>query len=311
MSGNQEWSCDAFHNKAVLYFDKMVNIEKSSFEFGLWALLAFEYIVKASVSNVNPTLLADLKSNDNLLFALGIPVTTPKFVPKTADMNELVKRLEKSIPEFQPDHTKMAIYLTKLRNKELHSSSSVFNEPTDKDWLPKYFQLLDVLLVSYDKQMTDIFPDDFLAFVQTLVTSFKDKQASAVQGLVNSYKTIWNQLNDDEQEEKRKTAEAEARPSIGHVIKCPSCDCKAILKGKAISEAKVDIEDGEVCEKHEMLPSNLECFACQLKISGHSKLYSIGFGDTFNSSSYYSINEYYPDEYEHNEHDGYEDFFND
>jgi hypothetical protein len=79
----------------------------------------------------------------------------------------------------------------------------------------------------------------------------------------------------------------------GHRVKCPSCDCVALLHGSPAGIPQKELDEDGILEKQRMLPSNFECAGCGLKITGYSKLLACGLGEPFISESTYSPIEYF------------------
>jgi hypothetical protein len=65
-----------------------------------------------------------------------------------------------------------------------------------------------------------------------------------------------------------------------------------------------------IVERQSMLPSNFECTACGLKISGYSKLNACGLGDAFTSTVQFDAAEYFGIESEEDPYAGMEPDFN-
>jgi hypothetical protein len=83
----------------------------------------------------------------------------------------------------------------------------------------------------------------------------------------------------------------------GHRVKCPACDCDALLSGAPIDAPIRTIDGDEITEVQQKLPSRFECIACGLKISGLPQLAACGLGDAYKTTSIYDAAEYYaPDD---------------
>tara|TARA_R110001606_G_scaffold29681_12_gene92466 strand:- start:3666 stop:3890 length:225 start_codon:yes stop_codon:yes gene_type:complete len=74
-------------------------------------------------------------------------------------------------------------------------------------------------------------------------------------------------------------------------VDCPACNSISLLQGEAISAPKKELDNDIIIEKQEYLPAQFECVACNLKISGFSRLNAIGLGDRFVNTQRYDAAE--------------------
>jgi hypothetical protein len=76
------WSFAALFAKAKLYMERADEEDANSPLFPFWASLSLEFLCRAALSAVHPSLLADPREGSNLLYACGIEVkTAPKSIP--------------------------------------------------------------------------------------------------------------------------------------------------------------------------------------------------------------------------------------
>ncbi len=64
------WSKDALLAKAQRYAQEMQSHSRDDWRFGLTSTFVLEFVARAALANINPALLADLKSWNNLYFVL-------------------------------------------------------------------------------------------------------------------------------------------------------------------------------------------------------------------------------------------------
>ncbi len=287
------WSKDALHCKAQRYIDLMLSVEKSDWRFGLWSSLALEMIAKAAISNISPVLLADGKDWNNLYFSLGHNPTSKKFAPKSTDISEILRRLEILLPDFTPEMNNFCILHMNRRNGELHSGDLPFDNLGTSQWLPLYYLSIEKLLESYNETLENILNQDEANVAKTLIKSFQDDAAKSVNQTIKAHKTVWENKTEEEQKLLRQQAETNSIKQKGHRVDCPACCCQALLHGSSIGKPTSKIEEYLIVEKQDMLPSSFECIACNLRISGHSKLNACGLGDTFVETNRYEASEYF------------------
>ena len=83
------WAAEALYLKAQRYTERMSSLDTEEWDYALWSGFSLEFLGRAALSNVSPALLAECdKSWTNLYHALGFPVTTEKFSPKSITISE-------------------------------------------------------------------------------------------------------------------------------------------------------------------------------------------------------------------------------
>ena len=179
------------------------------------------------------------------------------------------------------------------RNTEVHTGELAFDGLGTSKWLGKYYHASKPLLESLNKDLAFLFGVDESKLADELIQANKDEAAKVVAGTIKAHKTVWSEQEQDERDTLTKQAETIASRKDGHRVKCPSCGTTALLHGSAVGESKQFLEEDVVIEKQTLLPSHFECFACNLKISGFSKLNSCGLGDSFTDTSRYDATEYF------------------
>ena len=297
--------------KAVLYAEKMQEKSPEDWEYGLWSALILEHICRAALSKVSPVLLVDAADWNNLHYAVGGVPNVSNFGVKTIPTAEVLKRLEKILPEFNDAHKVFCLRHTNSRNKELHTAEMPFAGQNLANWLPKYFLALEVLLKHLGLSLEDLFEEEQVATAQKIIDAAADVTSKSVRKLVGAHKTIWNAKGNDDKEKLKAQAVAWGLPTIGHRVDCPACECNALINGEPIEAPKQKIEEDYVEEKQTFLPSSFECIACGLKISGLSELTHCGLGDTYTGTKIYDTDEFYAEQGYHMYEPDFEPDYND
>ena len=70
---------------------------------------------------------------------------------------------------------------------------------------------------------------------------------------------------------------------------------RRLVVGEPVSAPTIDLDKEEdyIIESCEYLPSNFECIACGLKITGLSRLTVMGLSDRYKKKRYHEAAEYY------------------
>lgn len=290
---NHEWSKDAFFSKAQLYSEVMAEHEGSNWQFGLWSAFVLEMLIRAGIAATSPVLIADNKDWNNLLYALDQAPKKPRFVPKSATITTLIKRIENLCSDFTREHSSFCTSHIARRNSEVHTGSMPFENMGSSTWLPGFYQVCEILVLEIDESLESLFGKEVAVRAKEEIVAFKDSTAKSVKGTINAHKTLWESKSTDEQHELKKQAESTLLRNFGHRVSCPGCSCIALLHGKPAGEGKRTVDDDGIVERQVMKPESFYCKSCGLKISGYSKLLAAGLGDTYLSTSYYDALEFF------------------
>ncbi|MBA2660297.1 MAG: hypothetical protein H0U72_12435 [Nitrosospira sp.] len=290
-----EWSTDALLTKAQRYATLMLDQPRDNWQFGFWSALCLEMLVRASVSKVSTTLLADAKDWNNILFALGKKTGT-KLSMKSIDISEALTRAESLFPTFNREMVNFCVLHFQRRNGELHSGALPFDD-LGTSWLPHYYACCETLVETVGIPMSQLLGAEEAATATTLIQALKDDAAKAVKGTINAHKTIWEEKELDMRNKLAKQAETLSTKAAGHRATCPACQSVGLIHGTAAGLESSNFTDGMIVVRQPMLPSLFECNACGLKISGFSKLNACGLGGTFTSTVAYDPTDYFEDDF--------------
>ena len=310
-----EWSADSLLNKAQTYAEAMLSFSRDDWKFALWSTLTLELIARASLSNISPTLVADVGNNrqnnwHNLLYALNIQPTSKNFVPKSVDISEVFRRLQELVPNFTPELRDICIGHVNKRNAELHSGATPFVGTVLNSWIPDFYRSCAALLDSMNDDLDRFFGSAEAQFARTVIDASQDESAKSIKRAIDAHKVVWDNNTNPEKDVLVSLSLTWATRQTGHRIQCPACDCVAILTGAATAPASKTITEDEITEVQEFLPSRFECVACSLKISGLSQLSAAGLGDPYYATFTYDASDYYASS-DSSEYEGYEPDYND
>ncbi len=285
------WSEESLFCKAQLYVERMEAHTADEAQFGFWSALALELLARATLAHISPVLLAGDRDWRNLPYALGIDVTSTKFVPRSLQAKDVLLRLQELVPGFDQENYGFCRHHMERRNSELHSGELAFESLGTSDWLPRFYLACNVLLQSMNKELEDLISDHKEA--QELITAFKDDAAASVKGDIIAHNKVWNNKSDSEQEATTKQAATWATRQEGHRVECPACKSQSLLLGAPSGPVTTKVDGDEVVQRQTMLPSSFECIACGLRIFGLSKLTAAGLGNAFSATFSYPAAEYF------------------
>lgn len=276
----------------------MASKDSASWEHVLLSSLCLELLARAALANVHPALLADSRDRNwnNLLHALGFPPTEPRFSPKSVPTNEVVRRLGEILPDFDKEDENFCQVHVGARNAELHTGETPFDGLQPSTWQPAFFKATKALLVSMGMELAELFGPQEASTADKLIAAAADEKAQAAKGDVAAHAKLWGEKSDAERQSLSESAKVWATRQAGHRVSCPACSSNALLYGEPISSPVQTLEDEQIVERQEYLPSQFECIACGLKVSGLSRLSAIGLGDRFTRTEFYDPADFYSPE---------------
>jgi hypothetical protein len=274
----QDWDAEALYAKAQRYIECMQAEPSDEWQHALWSSFSLELLALAALSNISPALLADASDRNwqQLFHSLGFTPTEQKFAPRSIAIGEVLKRLKDIPPEFDNELEAFCILHTGRRNAELHSGATPF-EGVDgaSGWHAKFYRACIVLLKSRGYELSEFVGEEEDAVAAKLITAVKDETATSTKGDVNAHGKVWIAKTQEERTKLSASASAWAIKQTGHRVECPACQSDALLKGEPVAAPHRTIKDDNITEVQEYLPSQFECIACGLKISGLSRLSAI------------------------------------
>jgi hypothetical protein len=283
------WSKDALFSKALFLSQKMDESIHDEWQYGLFSALSLELLIRSSLANISPVLLADAKDWTNISFALTS--SFDKTNARSIGIQDVLNRVKVLIPDFTNENVNFCLIHIERRNAELHSGEIAFSKNSRSEWLPKYYKACSILLKSLNKSLNDFVKNAEKA--QELIDSLDESSVKSVMMSIQAYQKVWSDKSSDEKSAAQARADTWATRDQGHRVKCPACNSTALVKGTNIGTPSDLIEEDLITQRQTMTPSSFECVACGLKISGFSKLVACGLGDTFTQTSTYTAAEFF------------------
>ena len=285
---------EALYAKALRYTQNMYALTSDEWEYALWSSLALEFLARAALANVSPALLAEAdKNGSNICFALGFKPFEERFSPKSIAISEVFKRLSGILPEFTKEHESFGVVHTGKRNAELHTGELAFEGIKGSTWQPRFYQICQVLLTSMDVPLEEFVGKDEAEVAKKLMNAAADESAKAVKGDVEAHKKVWKHKPESERTTLETQASVWATRQTGHRVDCPACSSVALVFGEPVSAPTQKLNDDEIVESQEHLPTHFECVSCCLKIAGLSRLAVVGLSDRYKKTQTYDAAEYY------------------
>jgi hypothetical protein len=295
MANENLWDEQLLWAKAQLYLTEAYEYERDNWLFPFWCTLSLEMIARCAVSHVHPVLLASANDRDcsNLLYALSHPDKMGSTAPKSIEISEVLARCEQLIPSFTKEHQRFCVGLMGRRNEELHSGGMPFSDLNLHKWLPRYYECCSILLDSLGQTLENLIGKEEASAANKMIAALNDEAAKEVQGEIKAFKKVWESKTPEQKQSATALADVSATRTQGHVVECPACSSRALLRGEEVSSLQDEIGENEIISRRVMLPTSFECSACGLSIQGHNKLHAAGLSDTYTKTSRHDPIEYY------------------
>ena len=163
------FSADALWNKSRVFIERAIQARDNDdiAEFHLWASISIELLGKSALAAIHPTLIADPTQENSMLAACGV-LEPP--VKRTIQANTVYKRLHALDPRlFSPTIKDTCDKMADLRNAELHSGESPFQDLNHGSLSPKLWMASEVILTLRNKTLEDWVGDDEAARIRTVI----------------------------------------------------------------------------------------------------------------------------------------------
>lgn len=286
------WSVDALLAKAQRYSQEMLSHSRDDWRFGLASTFVLEFVARAALARISPTLLADSRDWNNVYYALGHKPMSAKFIPRSIAISTVLARTREVLPTFTTELEGFASQHISRRNEELHTGSTPFVGLTPS-WLAAFYDACTVLLASVGEDLALLVGSDESKVAEAMIAASRDDSAKAVMKAIAAHKAGWESQDMSEREKNRRHASTWATRQAGHHAFCPACGSDSLLMGAPISEPSLRLDGDLIVETQEFLPAKFECIACHLKIAGLSQLTACGLGNAYKATFTYDAADYY------------------
>lgn len=296
---NSNWSYNSLFQKAKIFIDRALEVDRESSLFPFWCSLSLELLGRATLSKIHPVLIADPREGSNILYAFGYPLS--KGHPKTIGAKTIFLRLNKIVPEFTAKEEKFCLLIIEKRNEELHTGTPVFENFNTSEWLAHFYSVLKVLLEHQNKTLADFIGQQESETARQMIAAYNVELVSIVKDRIKTYKKVFNDLDSEEKAEAVEKSEQKKlefivksdRANYSKNLECPCCGNQGILCGSYIStSAPIADEDG-ITEHRNILPTEFYCFTCNFKLKNYGELLAINLGGQFTIMKNFDPIEFY------------------
>ena len=281
LSTPAEFSKDALYNKAKIYMNKSFNDRNDGNWELFWFSLSLEFMLRASLANISPLLLADNSSkNDNhILFALGYQL---ELRPRSITVISVMQRLKKIGLKFTDETYQQCETIIEARNAELHSGAIGFDILQTKKTKENYYKVIMMLLDGMNKTLIDFVGEDEAESINRIILTVDKQTKERIDAQLNYCKLNYSNLDE---EEKQKKVEANRTKDLQEikgvkVIKCPACDNPVAIVGEK-KLMRTEFIEGDIKQTVAYIPKALKCECCNFELKNFTEFKSIKLDDEF------------------------------
>lgn len=273
------WDLDGYVGKAQEYFRRASQHDHSDDdEFVLWHLLGLEFLLRAPLAAIHPSLLA-APEGDSLLAANGVLIDAE---PRTVPAHTVLSRITKIVAGFSSAQQRDAQTLLNLRNAELHTAEAAIQGVGNEFWLPKLVRITEAICNHLNLNLDDILAPDVAELGAKLVDAEDKKLAHEVSQRIAEAREFAQKLTDVELATRKAALEpasflerfvAQSRRSE---VECPACGTRIYAEREYVRSTRERLEEGSVIKDKVYVITSCDCPVCGLKLDGTAEIVAAG-----------------------------------
>ena len=287
------WDKDALLGKAKSYIQRAFENESRDSElFPFWATIGLEFLGRAVLASVHPSLLADPQTPEAVLFACGIGDTSNA---KSVHAKTVFARCGLIVSDFTKSDFAFCMSLMERRNEELHTAAAAFQAfPTEK-WLADYYRVLEKLLKHLSLDLAGVLTDEDAKAAGQMVAAASKALLAQVKKKMADHKTAYGTLRPETIAERRSAFRVNRQSFRGptKIAKCPACGEECLISGEIVRSTDPKLVEDELYWASIVLPNMLRCEVCGLDLKGHEALHIAELGGQFSMLRCRDAAEYY------------------
>src|SRR6266853_3462099 len=242
------WDRDPLWAKARLYLEHAFEASSDDPRFGLWSSLGLEFLGRAALASISPTLLAEPdREHQFLLHALNRG--SEKVPRRSIRAHQVFALCQTLFKEFTEDDLKAALALVSRRNDELHSGNSAFDEYPSRQWVVPFYRVCRSLTSAMGESLETLLGQEAAeAATKMLDESQKEVKHQVQRAIADSRKKV-AQMSEPERKTAMEYAEKQAAILAykrHHRVNCPACGSVATIQGETFGSDKVINEETSI-----------------------------------------------------------------
>jgi hypothetical protein len=273
------WSAETYIAKARCYVERGLEATDDSLR-AWWFHFAVEPLLRAVVSKVHPALLADSRSVDSLLAAVGADLT-PDAVVRSRPINEVLE-LAVRLRSFQTEVKEAAARLLLRRNVECHGPEAAFPGVPEDAWMPDFLMVAAACCSAADVDLAGLVGEGYTTHARELAASARADVERVVTALIAAARRR-------EAVDVPATGWTMAERVDGNVIwvvTCPACGGQGQMSGSRVHVGSPRFDGDELSQPVTVAGRRFSCARCGLELKGRAQLSAAGLPATVRTSDH-------------------------
>lgn len=282
------WDFDSLYGKAKTYFGRGAAHEHSADEeFVIWHLLGFEFLLRAPLAKLHPSLLA-APEGDSILSANGIPTSNE---PKSVPSHTVVARLTQIVPDFTKERQQDSTTLLNLRNVELHTGEAAAGSVGNDFWLPKLLRVAEVVCAYLEVDLADVLEEEVVELGRSLVDLEDKKLAHEVAKLIGEAKTFLSKLSAEEISSRIPPKRSNFAWPPEQRVTCPACTHEVPIGVERVRASGERFVDDSFVRDVVYVATEFNCPICTLKLQSTAEVVAAGLPQQFVDKEWEDLSE--------------------
>lgn len=268
------WDYDSMLGKAQVYFERAAKHPSvDDDELALWMVLGLEFLLRAPLAKVHPSMLAAL-DGDAILHANGIPISKD---PKSVPTHTVLARLRQVVGGFDPDREKDATFLINMRNAELHTGDAALANVPTSAWLPRFLRVADVLCEHLGTEVADLITEEIETQGRALVDEQDAKTKHVVDEKIKIGKRLMDNLRPDEIRQRTPSGlTLFPWTDDEQQVNCPACSTSLSMTVEQVRSGSEQIDGDSVTRETIWIATDLSCPVCGLHLEDTAEIAASG-----------------------------------
>lgn len=240
------WDKDPLIGKGKAYIQRAFDEEsRDGSLFPFWSTIGLEFIGRAVLASVHPSLLADPHTPEAVLFACGIGDAAKA---KSVHAKTVFARCRLITVGFTDADFAFCMSLIERRNEELHTSKAAFEGFHTEVWLADYYRVLEKLLRHLDLALSDILSVEDASAAQEMIMAAAKTLLGAIKKKIADHNVAYSTLQRDHIEERRTAFKVKQMSFRGprKQARCPACGEDCLISGEIIRSTEPKLAGDEL-----------------------------------------------------------------
>jgi hypothetical protein len=259
------WSAEAFVGKAMLYVQRGLQAEDEALK-AWWFHFAVEPMLRAMVATIHPVLLAEPRSVEALLAAVGDEDGQSALV-RTRGVKELID-LSLRLDSFSPELKDGASRLVVRRNVECHGPAAAFEDIAEGEWMPDFLLLACAFCEECGLELANLVGDGYAETAAELAEKTVSEAEAEVAKLIAAARK-------DPKPDGELADKTMAKMTFGDVrwrVECPACEQQGDMSGNRVHVAEARFDGDGLSQQVTVAGRRFGCPHCGLQLVGTAQL---------------------------------------